>query len=47
LGHFQTLYKPIQQVLLDDAMILYKGCHRLRTHNREKLGKYGIFVFMA
>ena len=39
LERFQTIYKPNQQLSLDEAMIPWRGRLRIRTYNPEKLYK--------
>ena len=41
---FQTVYKPAQELSLDEAMIPWRGRLRIRTYNLGKLIKYGILV---
>lgn len=44
---FQTVYKPAQELSLDEAMIPWRGRLRIRTYNPGKLIKYGILVRMV
>ena len=47
LERFQTIYKPNQQLSLDEAMIPWRGRLRIRTYNPGKLIKYGLLVRMV
>ncbi|PNF38061.1 hypothetical protein B7P43_G00355 [Cryptotermes secundus] len=41
---FQTVYKPEQQLSLDESVIPWRGRLRFRTYNPGKLTKYGLLV---
>ncbi|PNF23122.1 hypothetical protein B7P43_G06682, partial [Cryptotermes secundus] len=41
---FQTVYKPNQQLSLDESVIPWRGRLRMRTYNPGKLTKYGLLV---
>ncbi|PNF31638.1 hypothetical protein B7P43_G17183, partial [Cryptotermes secundus] len=41
---FQTVYKPNQQLSLDESAILWRGRLHMRTYNPGKLTKYGLLV---
>ncbi|PNF40775.1 hypothetical protein B7P43_G17113 [Cryptotermes secundus] len=41
---FQTVYKPEQQLSLDESVIPWRGRLRIRTYNPGKLTKYGLLV---
>jgi len=44
---FQTVYKPAQELSLDEAMIPWRGRLKIPTYNLGKLIKYGILVRMV
>jgi hypothetical protein len=44
---FQTVYKPTQQLSLDEAVIPWRGRLRIRTYNPAKLTKCGLLVRVA
>jgi hypothetical protein len=44
LEKFKTVYKPTQQLSLDEAVISWRGRLRIRTYNSAKLTKYGLLV---
>jgi hypothetical protein len=41
---FQDVYKPNQEISLDEAMVPWKGGLRILTYNPGKLVKYGLLV---
>ncbi|PNF32271.1 hypothetical protein B7P43_G17593 [Cryptotermes secundus] len=41
---FHTVYKPNQQLSLDESVIPWRGRLRMRTYNPGKLTKYGLLV---
>ena len=47
LERFQTIYKPNQQLSLDEAMIPWRGSLRIRTYNSGKLINCGLLVPMV
>ncbi|PNF19822.1 hypothetical protein B7P43_G14053 [Cryptotermes secundus] len=44
---FQTVYKPEQQLSLDESVIPWRGRLRIRTYNPGKLTKYGLLVHVV
>src|SRR5215469_3322727 len=44
LERFQTIHKPNQQLSLNEAVIQWRGRHRIRTYNPGKLIKYGLLL---
>nr|XP_012146326.1 PREDICTED: piggyBac transposable element-derived protein 4-like [Megachile rotundata] len=47
LHKFRTIYKPKQQLSLDEGMIPWRGRLRFRTYNPVKLTKHGLLVRMV
>lgn len=47
LNKFRTIYKPKQQLSLDEEMVPWRGRLRFRTYNPAKLTKYGLLVRMV
>ncbi|XP_013775229.1 piggyBac transposable element-derived protein 4-like [Limulus polyphemus] len=44
---FRTVYKPKQQLTLDEGVIPWRGRLRFRTYNPAKIVKYGLLVRMV
>jgi hypothetical protein len=44
---FQNVYKPKQELSLDEAMIPWRGRLRIKTYNPAKIVKYGLLVRMV
>jgi hypothetical protein len=47
LHKFRTIYRPKQQLSLDEGMIPWRGRLRFRTYNPAKITKYGLLVRMV
>ena len=41
---FKTIYRPKQQLSLDEGMIPWKGHLKFRTYNPAKITKYGLLI---
>ena len=41
---FNNIYKPDQQLSLDECLILWRGRLSIKTYNLAKITKYGILV---
>uniref|UniRef100_G1Q6F5 PiggyBac transposable element-derived protein domain-containing protein n=1 Tax=Myotis lucifugus TaxID=59463 RepID=G1Q6F5_MYOLU len=47
LHKFRTIYKPKQQLSLDEGMIPWRGRFKFRTYNPAKITKYSLLVRMV